>query len=88
MDNSYRAISDAYSYHWALDVAQRRLNSRPAQSVASSLYRYLSINCTNDDKSVNQNGNRYDLFVILGTAADIIEFFDSFKDDKIAAEPL
>jgi hypothetical protein len=53
MDNSYRAISDAYSYHWALDVAQRRLNSRPAQSVASSLYRYLSINCTNDDKSVN-----------------------------------
>jgi hypothetical protein len=35
-----------------------------------------------------QNGNRYDLFVILGTAADIIEFFDSFKDDKIAAEPL
>ncbi|KAJ3660763.1 hypothetical protein Zmor_005197 [Zophobas morio] len=26
--------------------------------------------------------------LILGTAADIIEFFDSFKDDKIAAEPL
>lgn len=28
------------------------------------------------------------LLVYIGTAADIIEFFDSFKDDKIAAEPL
>ncbi|XP_050302667.1 transmembrane protein 26 isoform X2 [Anthonomus grandis grandis] len=28
------------------------------------------------------------LLVYIGTAADIIEFFDSFKDDKIAAEPI
>ncbi|KAJ9575636.1 hypothetical protein L9F63_007497 [Diploptera punctata] len=28
------------------------------------------------------------LLVYIGTAADIIEFFDSFKDDKIAQEPL
>ncbi|EFA04344.2 transmembrane protein 26 [Tribolium castaneum] len=28
------------------------------------------------------------LLVYIGTAADIIEFFDSFKDDKIASEPL
>ncbi|KAF7279272.1 transmembrane protein 26 [Rhynchophorus ferrugineus] len=28
------------------------------------------------------------LLVYIGTAADIIEFFDSFKDDKIAAEPV
>lgn len=26
--------------------------------------------------------------LFIGTAADIIEFFDSFKDDKIAAEPV
>lgn len=26
--------------------------------------------------------------VFLGTAADIIEFFDSFKDKKIADEPI
>ncbi|ENN73013.1 hypothetical protein YQE_10348, partial [Dendroctonus ponderosae] len=28
------------------------------------------------------------LLVYIGTAADIIEFFDSFKDDKIAGEPI
>ncbi|CAH0557189.1 unnamed protein product [Brassicogethes aeneus] len=28
------------------------------------------------------------LLVYIGTAADIIEFFDSFKDDKIASEPI
>ena len=28
------------------------------------------------------------LLVYIGTAADIIEFFDSFKDEKIAREPL
>ena len=28
------------------------------------------------------------LLVYIGTAADIIEFFDSFKDEKIAQEPI
>lgn len=28
------------------------------------------------------------LLVYIGTAADIIEFFDSFKEDKIAREPV
>ncbi|CAG9855945.1 unnamed protein product [Phyllotreta striolata] len=28
------------------------------------------------------------LLVYIGTAADILEFFDSFKDDKIASEPI
>lgn len=28
------------------------------------------------------------LLVYIGTAADILEFFDSFKDDKIASEPV
>ncbi|XP_018319464.1 transmembrane protein 26 [Agrilus planipennis] len=28
------------------------------------------------------------LLVYIGTAADIIEFFDSFKDDKVASEPV
>lgn len=28
------------------------------------------------------------LLVYIGTAADIIEFFDSFKEDKVAREPL
>jgi hypothetical protein len=28
------------------------------------------------------------LLVYIGTAADIIEFFDSFKDEKIAREPI
>ncbi|KAF5282764.1 hypothetical protein FQR65_LT02761 [Abscondita terminalis] len=28
------------------------------------------------------------LLVYIGTAADIIEFFDSFKDDKVASEPI
>lgn len=28
------------------------------------------------------------LLVYIGTAADIIEFFDSFKEDRVAREPL
>lgn len=28
------------------------------------------------------------LLVYIGTAADIIEFFDSFKEEKIAGEPI
>jgi Transmembrane protein 26. len=28
------------------------------------------------------------LLVYIGTAADIIEFFDSFKEDKVAREPV
>jgi len=28
------------------------------------------------------------LLVYIGTAADIIEFFDSFKEDRIAREPV
>lgn len=35
-----------------------------------------------------QNDKHIACYFILGTAADIIEFFDSFKDDKIAGEPV
>lgn len=79
MDNPGRAVLDVDPNHRKMDVTKRRLNERSAQSATARLHRSVF--------SPHFALHRHVLSVI-GTAADIIEFFDSFKDDKIAEQPV
>lgn len=81
MDHINRTVSDACTDRGSMDAAQRRLNERSTESVVVGLYW-----CVRPERL-----SEFFLFIlplIPGTAADIIEFFDSYKDNTIASEAL